>query len=99
MTATVIKALQADSVPCLLLKGPTFARWLYGSGEARTYGDCDLLVADASIDRAGQILEALGFRPAVDESTMPEWWRTHAVEWLRTADGAAVDLHRTLLGI
>ena len=99
MTATVVKALEAETIPCLLLKGPTFARWLYGSGETRTYGDCDLLVPDEAVERAGGILADLGFEPSLDETTMPTWWRAHAVEWLRPADGAAVDLHRMLLGV
>ena len=30
---------------------------------------------------------------------MPDWWREHASEWWRDADGVLVDVHRTLPGI
>jgi hypothetical protein len=44
VTAEVVTALGAASVPAILLKGPTFARWLYAPGETRGYADSDLLV-------------------------------------------------------
>ena len=98
-TAEALRALQAARVESLLLKGPTFARWLYGPEDARGYGDCDLLVRPESLPQAQRVLEQLGYEPAVDEDAMPSWWREHGVEWLRPGDGAGVDLHRTLAGV
>src|SRR5436305_178335 len=82
-TAEVLRAFAADDVACLVLKGPAIARWLYDASEPRYYIDSDLLVRPADMQRAEQILEALGFAKQFDDSRMPEWWREHASEWLR----------------
>jgi hypothetical protein len=41
----------------------------------------------------------MGFEPTYEEGEMPDWWREHAVEWLRQSDAIAVDLHHTLQGV
>lgn len=88
VTAEIGAALAAASLPVIVLKGPTFARWLYQRGEVREYGDSDLLVPRARYREARRILVACGFRC---ESTAP-----HSETWRRAADGAYVDLHHTL---
>jgi hypothetical protein len=98
-TAEVLRAFETASVQSLLLKGASIKRWLYQAGEPRPYGDCDLLVRPSDADRARGVLAELGFEPTHDETEMPAWWREHAVAWLRHADGMAVDLHRTLVGV
>jgi hypothetical protein len=98
-TAEVLRAFEAARVQSLLLKGASIKRWLYESGEPRPYGDCDLLVRPGDLERARRVLSELGFEPTHDEAEMPEWWREHAVAWLRHADAIAVDLHRTLAGV
>ncbi|MEO6714059.1 MAG: nucleotidyltransferase family protein, partial [Mycobacteriales bacterium] len=45
LTADVVRALRAEGVEPILLKGPSFARLLYSSSELRPYVDADLLVA------------------------------------------------------
>lgn len=97
-TAEVLKSFEAASVRSLLLKGATFARWLYNNEDPRPYGDCDLLVRPGDFDRAREVLTALGFEPTYEEGQMPDWWREHAVAWLRHSDAVTVDLHHTLQG-
>jgi hypothetical protein len=98
-TSEVLRSFEAADVECLLLKGATFARWLYSDDDPRPYGDADLLVRPGAIDRAREALAELGFEPTIDEGQMPDWWREHAVEWLRHSDAVAVDLHHTLEGV
>ena len=96
-TAEVSSALNARGVRAIVLKGPTFARWLYSSGE-RSYSDTDLIVPPRDFDRAERELARLGFRrwaPSDDPLDRP----SHAHTWIRHADERVVDLHRTLIGI
>ena len=95
----MLRAFEAAQVQSLLLKGASIKRWLYANGEPRPYGDCDLLVRPDDLERAQQVLSDLGFEPTHDEAEMPEWWRAHAVAWLRHSDAVAVDLHRTIEGV
>src|SRR4051812_33541241 len=37
--AEVVEALRDAGIPCILLKGPSTARWLFDPGELRTYID------------------------------------------------------------
>jgi hypothetical protein len=94
----VLRAFDAAGIKSIVLKGAPLVRWLYDEGERRSYADCDLLVAPADFERARGILAGLGFEPEVEETEMPEWWREHGLEWRRTSDRTAIDLHRTLAG-
>ncbi|MGH2951180.1 MAG: nucleotidyltransferase family protein [Solirubrobacterales bacterium] len=91
MTAEVLSAFDSARVPCILLKGPTVADWLYERGALRAYTDSDLLVSPDRLAGAHSVLAELGFAPDVAESP-------HAVAW-RRPDGAAVDLHTNLPGL
>ena len=96
--AEVLRGLDAERIPSILLKGAAVVRWLYEPGERRAYMDCDLLVSPDSFGQACQVLARLGFEPELEEARMPAWWRAHGVAWLRASDGVAIDLHRTLTG-
>lgn len=92
VSGEVAAALRAAGIRSILLKGPSVARWLYGEG-TRTYNDSDLLVAPGDIATAEGVLASLGFT-----SPMAGKPGDHANEWTRAADGARVDLHRSLAG-
>ena len=96
--AEVLRGFEQEGIDSLVLKGAPLVRWLYGPGERRGYADCDLLVSPASFDAACEVLKKLGFEPELDEREMPDWWRSHGIEWFRGSDGASMDLHRTLPG-
>lgn len=84
-----VAALRDAGIDVLLVKGPVTARWLY-AGEARTYVDIDLLVAPASFTFARDVLGARGFHGVTSDHVGGEQ------ELVRDADGATIDLHRSL---
>jgi hypothetical protein len=88
----VVGAFERAGIESLLLRGPALAAWLYGEHEPRPYTDVDLLVRADDVPRAETVLTGLGF----DLLPLPPHDR-HAHTWLR-ADGASVDLHRSLSG-
>jgi len=97
-TAQVVTTLHTASVRPILLKGPAIARWLYAEDPAaRDYADVDLLVAPQQMATAEVILKDLGFVEPV-----ALWLKgdvsPHGGAWVRAADGATVDLHRTIHG-
>ncbi|MGH2719954.1 MAG: lasso peptide biosynthesis B2 protein [Actinomycetota bacterium] len=92
-TAEVFGAFRSAAVDAVLLKGPAVARWLYAEDpDARSYVDVDALIRPAHHGRAEQVLSGLGFVV----SNHPDWLLPHARCWVRAADGAKVDLHRSL---
>jgi hypothetical protein len=97
LAADVIRALRQRGVTSLMLKGGSFALWLYGPGAVRLAGDVDLLVSPADVALAEEVLACLGFRrlPLSDLPADRPW---HSHEWFQPWTGAIVDLHRTLLG-
>ncbi len=97
VTATLDRELRAVGVRPILIKGASLATWLYGDGTSRPYVDADVLVDPALVQAAEDVLRANGFT-----SPKEEWggdYELHARPWTRTADNAAVDLHRTLPGL
>jgi hypothetical protein len=98
VTAEVLGALRERGTQCVLLKGPVLVGWLYGDGASRPYVDTDILVSPRGFPEAQRALEAIGFSAHVDDSDTPGW-RQVAHHWLRVADGANVDLHRTIVGV
>ena len=98
VTAEVVSALQAARIDPILLRGPAIARRLYEDTAARTYVDVDLLVAHGDSKHAEEILARLGFADETVEGVLLGDRPTHAHTWVRPLDGAAVDLHHTLLG-
>jgi len=90
-----IAGLRDAGVPVLLLKGPALT---HAFGSRRVYGDVDLLVPPGEADRAGTVLESLGFRRLLRDGDVPLRGAQHAHEWRRDADRASVDLHVTLSG-
>lgn len=94
MTAELTGALSRQGVETILLKGASFATWLYGDGAIRPYGDCDLLIAPDKLGVAQQVLRDLGFR---DYSAPLRHPRLDSHAWRRDPDW--VDLHSTLIGM
>jgi hypothetical protein len=94
-TGEVVHALHAAGVRPVLLKGPALVDWLYGDGSVRPYVDCDLLVATSQLALAERVLGELDFEREPGE----ELPAMHASAWVRAADGAQVDLHRSLPSI
>jgi hypothetical protein len=92
-TAQVVTALRDRGVRCILLKGPSIARWLYSQSEVRGSRDVDLLVDPAGFADAEGVLVQLDF------SRFPVAGVEHADTWLRGEDPLVIELHRTLDGV
>lgn len=99
VTAEVTAALAEAGIPSVLLKGPAITGWLYAGEESRLYGDTDLLVRGGDWGRAMRVLATLGFTDDLAALGHPRMESGSGYPWSRAADGAAVDLHRTLFGI
>jgi hypothetical protein len=92
-----VKALRAQDVRCILLKGPALERWLY-DGELRSYVDVDLLVSPDDWSATEAVLVELGYERGVDDKDIPPFDRPlHAYAWIAPRE-PSVDLHRTLPG-
>jgi hypothetical protein len=97
VAAEVVKALRAEGMRSILLKGPTTVRLLYEHAPAdRGYVDVDLLVPPPE-GAAEAVIGHLGFVRWADR--VPHDWPAHSVAWVREFDGAVVDVHRTFYGI
>ena len=108
VTAEVVDALRERAVPCVLLRGPVLARWLYDDRELRLYVDADLLVPHTTVPTAEDVLSRRGFERGVEEVDLlgplddSEDRRSvmltfHAQSWAR-GNWDHVDLHHTLVG-
>ena len=101
VTAEVVTALRADGIEPLLLKGPSFAAWLYPAHTLRPYVDSDLLVAPDDQAQAAIILQSLGFSDPMARAIVHER-DDHSRTFHRRQPGARgaaeVDLHFTLAG-
>jgi hypothetical protein len=89
--AEAVRTLADRGLPCLLLKGPALAAWLYDDPADRLYGDVDLLVDPRRFEEAEQVLFDLGYRrdpvPAASHHTV--WCRGRRIE-------VKIELHRTI---
>ena len=72
---------------CILLKGPSFAAWLYRDGDARPYTDVDLLIARETVPAAHAVLAEREFKHFFDSSPF----------FVRGLD--QVDLHCSIKGV
>jgi Uncharacterised nucleotidyltransferase len=97
LAAEVSAALEAEGVPCILLKGRVLADWLYDADEVRTYGDADLMVSPAHWTRAQGILRSMGFGGELDHLGHPRMESFTSYPFVRGDDH--VDLHCTLWGV
>ncbi len=92
----VVEVLAEHGIRSVLLKGASFARWLYDDGQLRTYGDVDLLVAPEQVQHAGLVLVELGYTQRCAGGAEGEQ-ADHAINWDKPGS-PTIDLHRTLSG-
>jgi Uncharacterised nucleotidyltransferase len=86
--------LQASGVRAILLKGASFADWLYPDG-ARVYVDVDLLVERERAAAAEELLRELGYSQLWAPEDVPAD-RPIASHWRRADGGPPIDLHWAL---
>jgi hypothetical protein len=59
----LLKSFEAGGVSAVAYKGPATARKIYGNISLRQFGDLDVLVREADVWRASELLVAAGFEP------------------------------------
>jgi hypothetical protein len=89
--------LVAAGAEPLIFKGPVTEAWLFGAGEARLFGDIDVLVAPGAYRTAESVLEGAGFVSRWDGPS-PAWAPEHAESWASRDWPLPVDLHRRIWG-
>ncbi|WP_029190745.1 nucleotidyltransferase domain-containing protein [Verrucomicrobium spinosum] len=88
---TVLKALAAEGIPCMLLKGAGLTLTVYRDHGVRPMDDFDLLVPLSRVGQAMDILEGLGWQSQVHAPReLPA--SIHACSF-RDAAEATIDLH------
>lgn len=96
VTAEVVGLFEDAGIRTILMKGPTFRRWLYPDG-GRSYTDSDLLVRTTDLDAARSVLAEAGFRLVGKLRAFRDPQPGYA--WSRESDGAQVDLHESIHGV
>lgn len=96
LTASIAGTLSDADIKPIVLKGATFARWLYPN-EVRGYSDADLLVDPAEWERALDVVRALGFRDTLSGMAHPRMESQSS--WALSRNFEEVDLHATLSGL
>lgn len=95
----VVHAFGAASIPTLVLKGIPLAQIVFGNLGLRSPGDLDLMIDQARIVEADEVLRGLGYNGLfhIDRFTPKrlEFYRTHwkDLTYQNSATGQEVDLH------
>lgn len=88
----VLTTLQDAGIPTILLKGAHLAQAVYGDIGLRSMSDLDLLVHEADLTRAHDLLLALGYQPPATVSST-----FHHLPELSKPGAFTIDLHWTIL--
>ena len=101
LTAELFRILEffgAAHIETAVVKGPVLAVRAYGDPAVRHYGDVDLLLRHADVERASEIVAGAGFLPRVSPRDMAAQKTPGQYFFCRERSGAVVELHteRTL---
>lgn len=83
-----VRKVRRGGAPMLLLKGASFAGWLYPSPALRPMGDLDILVQAEDLEFFSEVAEELGYRP--QQTT------DHARSLRHRQSGTYLELHTSL---
>jgi hypothetical protein len=95
----ILKALQFNRIPVLVLKGPLLSQKLYGDPGLRHSKDIDLEVAAEDMQRASRCLQEIGYRMDKDyELLTPRQWKAlqryeHDLSFFCSNGGPSLELH------
>ena len=92
---TVLTALTGEGLSVVVLKGAALAELVYRHIGLRTMADVDLLVEKENLDKAGAILERLGFL-SNEGYRDKEWYREHhhhIVPYVSSNGSMAIEIH------
>jgi hypothetical protein len=89
--ATVLGALSASEVPAVVVKGAAVGAF-YPDPALRLFGDLDIMVSEAQLDRAERALNGLGYQCFASKA----WWLDrfhHLPPMVSESGGLLVELH------
>jgi hypothetical protein len=92
----LLDLLGKNDIPAISLKGPLLAVSIFGDLCSRQFGDLDLLLQLADIQKARRLLESRGYRPEIqmDGAKETAYMRSeHAFQYVRDQDQLIVELH------
>jgi hypothetical protein len=93
----VLGALHDAGIPVIVLKGAYLAEAVYDDPAVRPMADLDLMVRDASLANAEQILLALGYPRRSPHEGEPDYTAHHHTRPFVTPRGIPLELHRTII--
>lgn len=91
----VLTALTQEGIQVVVLKGAALAELAYEHVGLRTMGDVDLLVEKRNLEKAGAIIERLGFLPNEGYGDK-QWYRNHhhhLVPYVAPDGSMTVEIH------
>lgn len=95
----LVRLMQAQDLPVMVLKGPAIAAALHGDLSLRQARDLDLLVTPEHVAEAMKICEAAGYAsvapaPGPDDPNLPLWLRyAKDISMLSRSSGVLLELH------
>jgi len=92
---TVLATLTGEGLSVVVLKGAALAERVYRHIGLRTMADVDLLVEKKNLDKAGAILERLGFLP-YEGYHEKQWYRErhhHMVPYISSDGSMTIEIH------
>ena len=93
----VIAALNARSIPVIVLKGVCLVQTVYGDLSLREIGDIDLLVRSEDLFLAGDVLKERGYRPDRRYDGIFNLAAVKHLPTFRKANAFPVEIHWTII--
>lgn len=94
--AELLRAMRAEQIPVIPLKGAALAEPVYGNVALRPMRDLDVLVEPERLEDAGRVLLALGYGPPDRPSVAEERAHWHHLTPFRRARSLSIEVHWTL---
>ncbi|MCI5135856.1 MAG: hypothetical protein D3920_12470 [Candidatus Electrothrix sp. AW2] len=92
----ILKALQRENIPVILLKGAHLAQIVYGNIALRPMGDIDILVKKEDLLQAKEHLLGLGYTPFKETDIATACANSQHLPPMLKQDAPPVELHWTL---
>ena len=95
----ILQALSEANIPVIVLKGAAVASLVYPHLGCRPMGDIDLLIRKPHLDKAEEILEALGFQ-ADEQTHSKQWFREfhhHLAPYISRDRSLTIELHHHIV--
>lgn len=96
--AKVLRGLQQNNIPVILLKGAHLAALVYEHPALRTMADLDLLVRKGDLARAVSVLRELGYSSGDSHDTAKNRERGRHLPRMFKPPGIGIEIHWTITG-